>query len=118
MAPESFVFGTGFWGPILATAALLLIAAVGWLFVMGGRRLTKAKPSSSKLQTYACGEELKAEEIHADSGQFFSPIRRTFNLFYRYVRPGHGGDLNTYLFWTMVGLLLILVSVVISMRVV
>jgi hypothetical protein len=115
MAPESFVFGTGFWGPILATAALLLIAAVGWLILLGGRRLSKVKPSPQKLETYACGEELRAGEIHADSGQFFSPIRRVFGRFYRYIRPEYVGDLNTYLFWIVVGLLLIFVSVVIVM---
>jgi len=111
------MFGTGFWGPILATAALLLTAAVGWVILLGARRLSKAKPSPQKLETYACGEELSAGEIHADSEQFFSPMRRVFGRFYRHVRPGFGGDLNTYLFWSVVGLLLIFVAVLIVMGV-
>lgn len=115
MAPEPFLFGTEFWGPILATAAMLLIAVVGGLILLGGRRLSKVKPSPQKLTTYACGEELRAGEIHADSEQFFSPIRRVFGRFYRYIRPEYGGDLNIYLFWIVVGLLLIFVSVVIVM---
>ncbi len=104
-------FGPGFWGPLVATAALLLIVAVTWLILIGGRRITKAKPSAKKLQTYACGELLDADEAHADSEQFFSPIRRVFGPFYRYVRPGHTGILNTYLFWVVVGFIIILAAI-------
>lgn len=111
MVSESVLFGPGFWGPIIATAALLLIAAIAWLILIGGRRITKAKPTVQKIQTYACGETLAAEEIHPDSEQFFSPIRRVFRPFYRYVRPGHTGILNTYLFWVVVGLIVILVAI-------
>ena len=111
MAAESVLFGPGFWGPIIATAAMLLIAAVGGLILLGGRRLTKAKPSVEKLKTYACGEELEASDIHADSEQFFSPIRRVFRPFYRYIRPAHSGDLSTYLFWVVAGLIIILISI-------
>jgi len=111
MVPEPVLFGPGFWGPIIATAALLLIAAVTWLILIGGRRITKAKPSDQKMQTYACGEVLEAEEVHADSEQFFSPIRRVFKPFYQYVRPGHTGILNTYLFWVVVGLIIILAAI-------
>lgn len=118
MAAESVLFGRGFWGPIIATAAMLLIATVGGLILLGGRRITKAKPSAGKLKTYACGEELKAGEIHADSEQFFSPIRRVFRPFYRYIRPAHSGDLSTYLFWVVVGLIIILISIAVAMEVV
>lgn len=111
MVTDTVVFGPGFWGPILATAALMLIAAVGWLILLGARNASKVKPSPQKFKTYACGEELKAEEIHADSEQFFSPIRRVFGPFYRYIRPVHGGDLGAYLFWVMVGFIVIFVSV-------
>ncbi len=118
MAAESVLFGRGFWGPIIATAAMLLIAAIGGLILLGGRRLTKAKPSAGKLETYACGEELKVGEIHADSEQFFSPIRRVFKPFYRYVRPAHSGDLSNYLFWVVVGLIIIIISIAVEMGVV
>ncbi len=111
MVYEPVLFGPGFWGPIIATAALLLITAVTWLILIGGRRITKAKPTAQKIQTYACGETLKAEEVHADSEQFFSPIRRVFKPFYRYVRPEHTGILNTYLFWVVVGLIIILAAI-------
>lgn len=111
MVSESVLFGLGFWGPIVATAALLLIAGVTWLIVIGGRRITKTKPSAQKIQTYACGETLVAEEIHLDSEQFFSPIRRVFKPFYRYVRPGHTGILSTYLFWVVVGLIIVLAAI-------
>lgn len=117
MAPETVVFGPGFWGPILATAALMLIAVVGGLILLAAKKASKVKPSPQKFKTYACGEELGAEEIHADSEQFFSPIRRVFRPFYRYIRPGHGGDLSAYLFWVMVGLIVILVSVVLVLGV-
>lgn len=118
MAPESVVFGPGFWGPIIATAAMLLIAVVGGLILLGSRRISRVKPSVEKLKTYACGEELEAREIHADSEQFFSPIRRVFKPFYRYIRSGHSGDLNTYLFWVIVGLIIILASITLIMGVI
>lgn len=111
MAAESFVFGSGFWGPILATAALMLIAAVGGLILLGAKRASKVKPSPQKFKTYACGEELEAREIHADSEQFFSPFRRVFGPFYRYIRAGHGGDLNAYLLWVIIGFIAIFVSI-------
>lgn len=111
MVPESVFFGPGFWGPLIATAAMLLIAGVGGLILLGGRRLTKAKPSAGKIKTYACGEELEAREIHMDSEQFFSPIRRVFRPFYRYIRPVHSGDLSTYLFWVIIGLIVALISI-------
>ena len=116
MVSESVLFGPGFWGPIIATAALLLITAVTWLILIGGRKITKANPSAQKLQTYACGETLRAEEIHPDSEQFFSPIRRVFRPFYRYVRPGHTGILSTYLFWVVVGFIVILVAIAVVLR--
>ncbi len=108
-------FGPGFWGPIIATAALLLITAVAWLILIGGRKITKAKPSAQKLQTYACGETLGAEEIHPDSEQFYSPIRRVFRPFYRYIRPAHTGILNTYLFWVIAGLIIIMISIALAL---
>jgi hypothetical protein len=46
----------------------------------------------------------------------YIPIRRVFGRFYRYIRPEYVGDLNTYLFWVVVGLLLIFVPVVIVME--
>lgn len=117
MAAESVVFGPGFWGPILATAALLLIAAVGGLILLGAKRAFKVRPSPQKFKTYACGEELETWEMHADSEQFFSPFRRVFGPFYRYIRPGHTGDLGAYLFWVVVGLIAIFVSIVLLLGV-
>lgn len=111
MTDGSIVFGPGFWGPILATAALMLIAAVGGLILLGAKRASKVKPSPQKFKTYACGEELKADDIHVDSEQFFSPFRRVFGPFYRCIRAAHGGDLSTYLFWVIVGLIVIFVSI-------
>lgn len=108
-------FGPGFWGPIVATVALLFIAAVAWLIFALGQRVTKPKPSAEKLKTYACGEEIRAEEVHADSEQFYSPIRRVFRPFYRYIRPGHTGILNTYIFWVIVGLIVILISIAVAL---
>ncbi len=117
MAIEVIGFGPGFWGPIIATASMLLVAAVGWLIVRGGRQLSVTKPSPEKYTTYACGEELTPEEIHTDSEQFFSPIRRVFGPFYRRIRPGHGGDLHMYLFWTVLGFIIIFAIIVLVMGV-
>lgn len=104
-------FGPGFWGPIVVTAALLLGAAVAYLFLRGGRRIVAPKPTPEKIKTYYCGEEAKPEEVHVDSEQFFSPVRRVFKPFYRFVRPAHSGLLSAYLFWAMVGLIIILVAI-------
>ncbi|MFQ6129816.1 MAG: hypothetical protein ACE5OT_03285 [Candidatus Hadarchaeaceae archaeon] len=117
MAPEPMLFGPGFWAPIIATAAMLLVAAAGGLILLGGRRLTKAKPSAEKLKTYACGEELEAGDIHADSEQFFSPLRRVLGPLYSFIRGIHTGDLSTYLFWVVLGIIVALISIALAIGV-
>lgn len=109
-------FGPGFWGPIVATAAIVLGAAIAWLILKGGHRITKKRPSAEKVKTYACGEELKPEEVRVDSEQFYSPIRRVLRPFYRYIKPLHSGVLSTYLFWVVVGFIIILIAIALLLR--
>ena len=106
----------GYWGPIVATSTIVLGIAIAWLLLKVGHKITAHKPSADKLKTYACGEEAKPEESHIDSEQFFSPIRRVFRPFYRFVRPAHSGILSTYLFWVMVGLIVILLAIALTLR--
>jgi len=109
-------FGPGFWTPLIATAAMLLGAVVAYLLLRGGHRIVRPKPSVGKIKTYACGEEAKPEEVHVDSEQFYSPVRRVFRPFYRYVRPLHGGLLSSYLLWVVLGLIVILIVVALVLR--
>jgi len=109
-------FGPGFWGPIIATAVMLLGAAIGCLLLVVSRKYIVPKPSSEKIRTYACGEVLKPEEVHVDSEQFFSPIRRVFGPFYKYVQPRHTGVLSTYLLWIVVGFIIILIAIAVALR--
>jgi hypothetical protein len=104
------------WDPLIATAAILLgsLAAYGLLAL--GRRIVKSNPTPEKVKTYACGEELKPEEIHPDSEQFFSPIRRVLRPFYRYIQPAHTGIISTYLLWVIVGFIIILVIILLTVR--
>ena len=99
------------WDPIVATAAILLCSLAVWGIMRAARRTTKSSPTPEKTKTYACGEDLKPEEMHADSGQFFSPVRRVLRPFYRYVQTAHTGVLNTYLLWEIVGFVLILAAI-------
>lgn len=103
------------WDPIIVTASMLLITGVAYLILRAARRITSPKPSAQKLATYACGEELKPEEVHTDSEQFFSPIRRVLRHFYRYIQPAHTGALNTYLLWAVVGSVIILVIILLTL---
>lgn len=109
-------FGSGFWGPLIATAAMLLGAAVAGLILLASRRIAAPKPSPSKLTSYGCGEEVKPEEAQIDSEQFYSPIRRVFRPFYRYVRPAHTGILSHYLLGVLIGFFIILLTVFILLR--
>ena len=109
-------FGPGFWGPIIATAAILLITGVVYLILVAARRVAAPRPSAQKLATYACGEELKPEEIHSDSEQYFSPVRRVLRPFYRYIQPAHTGALNTYLLWLILGFIIILVIILLTVK--
>ena len=101
---------------MIATAAMLLGAAVAGLILVAARRINAPKPSASKLASYGCGEEVKPEEVQIDSEHFYSPIRRAFKPFYRYVQPAHTGVLTHYLVWVLVGLFLIMLAVVIILR--
>jgi hypothetical protein len=102
------------WDPIIATAAILLGALVAYGLLRIGHKISKPRPTSEKVKTYACGEEMKPEEAHPDSEQFFSPIRRVFRPFYRYIQPAHTGALNTYLLWVVVGFVIILIIILLT----
>lgn len=104
------------WDPIIATAAILLGSLVAYCLLVAGRRIVKPKPTLEKVKSYACGEELKPEETHPDSEQFFSPIRRVLRFFYRYVQPAHTGALNVYLLWAIAGFIIILVIILLTAR--
>lgn len=104
------------WEPIIVTAAVLLCSTVVYGLLVAGRKITKQKPTPEKMKTYACGEELKPEELHADSEQFFSPVRRVLRPFYRHVQTAHSGKLNTYLLWVTVGFIIILVVLLLTLR--
>lgn len=104
------------WDPIIATAVILLGSLAAYGLLVAGRRIVKPKPTPEKVKTYACGEELKPEEMHADSEQFFSPVRRVLRPFYRYIQPAHTGALNTYLLWVIVGFIIILVIILLTVR--
>lgn len=109
-------FGPGIWGPIVATALMLLGAIIGYLLLIISRRYIMPKPSTEKLKTYACGEELKPEEAHIDSEHFYSAVRRVFKPFYKYVQPKHSGVLSIYLLWVIVGFVIVLIAVMLSLR--
>ncbi|MCS7131722.1 MAG: hypothetical protein NZ934_03220 [Hadesarchaea archaeon] len=103
--------GFGYWGPIVATAVMLLGTILAYVLCRVGRKIEAPKPSAEKLKTYACGEELKPAEVHMDSEQFFSPVRRVLRPFYRYVQPAHTGVVSTYLLWVIVGLVAIFIAI-------
>jgi hypothetical protein len=109
-------FGLGFWGPIVATIVMLVGAGLAGLALFGSRRIAKARPSIAKRSTYGCGEEVKPEEMTADSEQFYSPIRRIFKPFYKYIQPGHSGKLNTYLLWVVIGFVVLMVAIALVLR--
>lgn len=104
------------WDPIVATAAILLCSLIACGLLYMGRRIVKPKSTPEKNKTYACGEELKTQEMHADSEQFFSPIRRVFRPFYRYIQAAHTGVLSTYLLWVIVGFIIVLIIILLTVR--
>lgn len=106
-------FGPGYWGPVIATGIMLLGIIIGWLILKASHRITPPNPSDAKNATYACGEESLPEETHYNTEEFYSPIRKVFNLFYKYVRPGHSGDLSTYLLWIVLGFIILLASIIV-----
>lgn len=104
---DSVIFGPGFWGPIVATASMLFLAGVGYLFILLGHRITPPKPNPEKLTSYACGENISPEQARPDAENFFSPIRRVFGPFYKHVQRRHTGELSLYLWWVVIGLLIV-----------
>ena len=106
---DSVVFGPGFWGPIIATASMLLIAGAGYLLILASRRISPRRPTSEKLTTYACGEDVSPSQTRPDAEFFFSPIRRVFRPFYRYIGAKHTGELSLYVWWVLIGALVLVV---------
>jgi len=104
------------WDPIVATAAILLCSLAAYCLLRAARRNTKQAPNPEKAKTYCCGEELKPEDMHADSGQFFSPVRRVLSPFYRYIQTAHTGELSTYLTWLVTALVIILIAIMLLVR--
>lgn len=115
----------GVWGPIIASAAIIVGIFIGWLLLAGSRKTAPQDPTEEKLTTFACGEDVKVkrtrmsdievEETRPHSGRFFSPIRQVFRGFYEYIRPSHAGDLRTYLLWVAFGIVLIMLIIGIRM---
>jgi len=104
------------WQPIIVTVAILLCSLATYVLLLSSHRATKAQPTPEKMKNYACGEELKPEEIHADSGQFFSAVRRVLSPFYRHVQTAHTGSVNTYLLWVVVGFVIMLAVILLTAR--
>lgn len=101
-------FGPGYWGPIVASLAMLLGVIVSWLIISGSHSTAPQDPTDEKRTTYACGEDLDVEENQPHSEMFFSSIRELFKGFYDHIRPAHSGDLNTYLVWVVWGAVIVL----------
>lgn len=110
-----FEFMEAFWGPLVATLAMLFGAFLGWLILKWSRRIAPSNPGKEKNRTYGCGEIVKSEETQADAEQFYSPIREVFGRLYDYVRPGHSGKLNTYLLWILSGFIIILGWIIVQL---
>lgn len=108
-------FGPGLWGPVIATGAMILGAFIGWLILLGNRKLIPAQPNKEKNRVYGCGEIIQKEETQADAEQFYSPIREVFGKFYQYILPGHSGDLSSYLIWLVSGFAIILVWIILEL---
>lgn len=105
------------WDPIVATLAALLCSLAVYGFLVAMRRGMRSYPTPEKEKTYTGGEELKPEEVHAESGPFFSSVKRVLSHFYRYVQKAHTGELNTYLLWEIVGFIIILAAVLLIVMV-
>lgn len=99
------------WDPIIVSIVVLLGTGVAYLILIAARKITVPKPSASKLATYGCGEEVKPDETHADSEQFYSPVRRVLKPFYRYVQSAHTGILGHYLLWVVIGFIVLLAAI-------
>lgn len=102
------------WQPIIVTVAILLCSLATYLLLLSSHRATKAQPTPEKMKNYACGEEIKPEEDHADSAQFFSAVRRVLSPFYRHIQAAHTGEVNTYLLWIVAGLVVILIIILLT----
>ena len=104
---DPVVFGPGFWGPVVATASMLFLAGISYLFILLNHKITPPKPTKEKVTTYACGEDISPEQARPDAEHFFSPIRRVFWPFYRHIQKRHTGELSIYLWWVVIGLLIV-----------
>lgn len=110
-----FQFLDAYWGPVVATFAMLFGAFIAWLFLKGSRRIAPSSPSMEKERTYGCGEIVKSSETQADAEKFYSPIKEVFGGLYDYIRPGHSGRLNTYLLWVISGFVVIMLWIIVQL---
>ncbi len=110
-----FQFLEAYWGPVVATFAMLFGAFIAWLFLKASRSSAPATPTEEKEMTYGCGEVVKSSETQADSEKFYSPIKQVFGGLYDYIRPGHSGRLNTYLLWVISGFVVIMVWIIVQL---
>ncbi|KUO42799.1 MAG: hypothetical protein APU95_04390 [Hadesarchaea archaeon YNP_N21] len=97
------------WSPLIATAAMIFGAVIAYALIFMSKRKAAQKPTDIKLNTYACGEVVKPEELHPNSEQFFSPVKRVVAPFYRIVQSAHSGVVSEYLLWVVGGLIVVFV---------
>ncbi|MEM5812701.1 MAG: hypothetical protein QXN71_02110 [Candidatus Aenigmatarchaeota archaeon] len=87
------------------TAPLAVFTAIGLLIYKMGRYPSKKEPG--KEEAYTCGEPIPDINVRADN--FYQSIKRSFRL--RKIQHIHTGDINDYVLWLVLGLVVLIVLV-------
>ena len=93
-----------------AVLFFFLISVIAFIFYLMSRK--PHKRDADKQSIYACGEDMKPEELNIPPETFYEYLIDLFKL--KKLRQWHSGNLNDYLLWIvagMVGIIALLVMV-------
>ncbi|RLJ06681.1 MAG: hypothetical protein DRP13_03500 [Candidatus Aenigmatarchaeota archaeon] len=98
----------------LANAAyvfFLLALGIGFVFYWKGKKKTGER-ESEKNKIYACGEDMKPEELNIPSETFYRNLIKILKI--EKLREWHTGVLSDYLLWIFLGMAVLVFVLVIT----
>lgn len=83
----------------------LLFMGVFFIIYQLSKRLGKKYPKKGEA-IYACGEDIKPEQLNVPTASFYTVLIRAFGL--KKIKKIHSGNMTTYLIWIFAGIIILL----------
>ncbi len=87
---------------------LFFLAVFGIIYIMS--RGTKGSKEKSKSKIYACGENIRPENMNVPQESFYNTLIKALRL--KKLSYMHSGSLTDYMFWIITGMVVLIILLV------